>query len=102
MGIQGSTYTISFMAGSSSGEGVILDAVDLIRGSASPTPPAPTPRPTPVPVPRPTPAPSPAPTPSGRTYEKLTAVCKNGRPISAKLSVASVEDCEARCDATPG
>jgi hypothetical protein len=95
-----------------------IDAVDFIRDSASPKPPAPTPpaptppAPTPVPTPpAPTPvptppAPTPVPTPPaptpGRQYEQLTDVCQNGRPISKKLSVTSVEDCEAHCDATPG
>merc|ERR1712157_236524 len=62
------------------------DAVEFIRDATSPTPPVP----------------PPPPSPPGRRYEKLSMVCQNGRPISDKLAVSSVEDCEARCDATPG
>jgi len=34
----------------------------------------------------------------GHSYEQLTTTCQNATPISSKLSVKSVADCQAKCD----
>lgn len=45
--------------------------------------------------------PSPTPPPPPKRYTTQTGPCKNAVAISGKLSVASVAECEAKCDAEP-
>ena len=35
----------------------------------------------------------------GRQYDTLTTTCRNSKPLTGSLSVASVADCPTRCDA---
>jgi endo-1,4-beta-xylanase len=47
-------------------------------------------------------APSPSPSPTPRQYETLTSTCQNAEAMSSLISVASVDECQAHCDATSG
>merc|ERR1712060_159910 len=80
----------------------VASMIAVLQGSPSPMPPAPTPTP---PAPTPTP-PAPSPTPPGptpkRSYGTLTTTCQHAAAITGKLTVSSVQQCEALCDAQDG
>ena len=39
---------------------------------------------------------------AGRQYDTLTTTCRNSKPLTGSLSVASVADCLTRCDSYAG